>query len=428
MSARSGSKRAPRCSRAGSDREESVLGRYDSAFRFLFALERYGVKAGLENIRVLLAHLGNPERSYPAIHVAGTNGKGSTSAMIAASLTAAGFRTGLYTSPHLVEFTERIRIDGRKIPPRRLAEYTRILRPRIADTRATYFEAATAIAFRYFADEGVDIAVIETGLGGRWDSTNVITPLVSVITSIGLEHQEYLGNTVRSIAREKAGIIKPGVPCVVGAIASPAIDVILARSARLGSRVIRGCRSSAIRNARFTSAGVTADFTAGGRTIRRLHVGAAGAFQALNASVALHALNWTGAVSGGFAVGESAVRRGFSSLNDLTGFSGRLQRIGRDPAIFADVAHNPDGIGALDGLTRGAPQREIQGRLRRRAGQDIRPDDRSPEAPGEDVLLRPREDTQVEGPASIIGILPCPTVPRPRRRYGRGRITDGGRR
>ncbi|HLF14725.1 MAG TPA: Mur ligase family protein, partial [Bacteroidota bacterium] len=210
----------------------------DPSLRFLHGLQGSGIKAGLGNIRVLLLYLGRPERSFPSIHVAGTNGKGSTSAMIAAALTAAGFRTGLYTSPHLIDFTERIRIDGKKIPLRRVSAYTRRLRRTIRAAKATFFEATTAIAFQYFADEGVDVAVIETGLGGRWDSTNVVTPLVSVITSIGMEHREYLGNTLRKIAFEKAGIIKRGVPCVVGNIPVPAMDVIKNRAARLNSRVI----------------------------------------------------------------------------------------------------------------------------------------------------------------------------------------------
>ncbi len=291
--------------------------------------------------------LENPERSFPAIHVAGTNGKGSTSAMIAASLTAAGFRVGLYTSPHLVDFTERIRIDGRKMPIHRVADYTRHLRRQIRRSRATFFDATTAIAFRYFADEGVDIAVIETGLGGRWDSTNVITPLVSVITSIGMEHREYLGNTLRKIAFEKAGIIKRGVPLVVGDIGRPAIDVILKRAARLDSKVTPIARSTSIRNSRPDAAGLTADFEAGGKMFRRLRVAAAGGYQAHNARLALQVLRTLGTAAPSFALPVDAIRCGFTSLRELTGFSGRLQLISRDPTILADVAHNPDGMIAL---------------------------------------------------------------------------------
>ena len=182
----------------------------------LYDLQMFGMKVGLQNIWALTDIFGHPELQFPCIHIAGTNGKRSTSSMIASILTASGYRTGLYTSPHLVHFSERIRIDGRAIPEREIVRYTKDMMPAIKKLQATFFEATTAMAFRYFADQSVDIAVIETGLGGRLDATNIVTPLLSVITNIGLDHTEHLGISLFAIAGEKGGIIKPFVPCIVG--------------------------------------------------------------------------------------------------------------------------------------------------------------------------------------------------------------------
>jgi dihydrofolate synthase/folylpolyglutamate synthase len=267
--------------------------------------------------------------------------------MIASCLTAAGFRTGLYTSPHLIDFSERIRIDGRKIPAARLAAYVRLLKPGIVRTKATFFEATTAIVFSWFADEGVDIAVIETGLGGRWDSTNVVTPLVSVITSIGLEHREYLGNTLRKIAFEKAGIIKPGATCVVGDIDGAALDVIRRRAAARNSKLVRAFAATSAGNVRFDLDGLTGDFRVGARMIRGLRVEAGGRYQEGNARLALQTLDTLGSADPDFSVGERAIRRGLGSLRRSTGLAGRLQLVARKPPMIVDVAHNPDGVAAL---------------------------------------------------------------------------------
>jgi dihydrofolate synthase/folylpolyglutamate synthase len=253
----------------------------------------------------------------------------------------------LYTSPHLVDFRERIRIDGVMIPGARLAASTGRLRPEIVRTQATFFEAVTAIAFSWFADSGVDIAVIETGLGGRWDSTNVVTPLVSVITSIGLDHREYLGNTVRRIAFEKAGIIKPGVPCVVGEIDGGALDVIRRRAASTGSKVVRISNGTSAANVRSRLDGLTADFRIGRRVLKRLRVDARGSFQETNARTALLALETLGSTHPDFTVGQGDIRKGLGALHRLTGLAGRLQVIAGTPPIILDVAHNPDGAAAL---------------------------------------------------------------------------------
>ena len=200
---------------------------YRETIAYLFGLQKQGIKFGLSTSRELLARLGDPHRRYRSVHIAGTNGKGSTAAFLARILRAAGFRTGLYTSPHLVDFTERIRVDGVAVSEDRVVELAGRARAAADGLVApdgsgpvtpTFFEVTTAMAFTHFAEAGADIAVIEAGMGGRLDSTNVITPLVSVITNIDLEHTEYLGTTIEAIAAEKAGIIKPGVPVVLSLI------------------------------------------------------------------------------------------------------------------------------------------------------------------------------------------------------------------
>ena len=218
---------------------------YHATLSYLYSLQYRGMKLGLRNVRTLVLAAGNPQRRFPSIHVAGTNGKGSTSSFIAACFTSAGYRTGLYTSPHLERFNERIRIDGLEIPDAEIVRLTRMLRPAIERTNATFFEATTVIAFSWFAREGVDVAVIETGLGGRLDATNVLKPMISVITNVALDHQEYLGNSLRMIAREKGGIIKPRTPVVTGSEDPDVIRVLKGiarkRSARfhLAGRVVR---------------------------------------------------------------------------------------------------------------------------------------------------------------------------------------------
>ena len=191
---------------------------------YLGHLQHFGIKLGLENVTTLLLALGHPQNRFPAVHIAGTNGKGSVSAVLDAMLRAHGLRTGLYTSPHLARVEERIRVDGRMIAPRRFRERLAGLKTVIDGLMAegklvyhpTYFEVLTALAFVEFAERGVDVAVLEVGLGGRFDATNVVRPLVSVITTIAMDHEKHLGTTLREIASEKAGIVKPGIPVVCG--------------------------------------------------------------------------------------------------------------------------------------------------------------------------------------------------------------------
>jgi dihydrofolate synthase/folylpolyglutamate synthase len=188
---------------------------YQQAIDYLYSLQKTGIKLGLENIRQILNFLNNPQNKFKSIHIAGTNGKGSTSSFIASILSEMNFKVGLYTSPHLVRFNERIRIDGKEIEDDFLVEMINFLKPQIEKIKPTFFEVTTAIAFEYFSEKKVDYGVIETGLGGRLDSTNVLLPEVSVITKIGFDHKEFLGYTIEKIAREKAGIIKEKIPVII---------------------------------------------------------------------------------------------------------------------------------------------------------------------------------------------------------------------
>jgi dihydrofolate synthase/folylpolyglutamate synthase len=322
---------------------------YRESLRYLYALEYRGMKFGLRNIRTLAGGAGHPERDFPSIHVAGTNGKGSTSAFLASAFTEAGYRTGLYTSPHLVRFTERIRIDGKEIDGQRLVEYVRRLRPLIEKTQATFFEATTCVAFLYFADEKVDVAVIETGLGGRLDATNILRPLVSVLTNVSLEHTEMLGTTVRAIAREKAGIIKPSTPVVTGATDPAVLGVLRRRAASCGVRLRESSKSiSIVRHARGKTVSLASHRLAPGR----LNPGLKGEHQIQNAALALLALDTLLRASPGRnmfgALTSAVIRRAFERVAENTGLRGRLESLGhRGRTILLDVAHNPAGMRML---------------------------------------------------------------------------------
>ena len=214
---------------------------YNEAVAYLYAsrppFHQVGAaayKPGLENTLRLMAHVGNPHERLRAVHVAGTNGKGSTSHLIAAALQASGLKVGLFTSPHLVDMRERIRINGVPVPEEAVVDFVRQHRDFLDELQPSFFETMTALAFTYFVRENVDVAVVEVGLGGRLDSTNVLTPVLSVITNIGLDHTEFLGNDLPSIAREKAGIMKPGVPCVIGETDPQTRDIFIERARECG--------------------------------------------------------------------------------------------------------------------------------------------------------------------------------------------------
>jgi dihydrofolate synthase/folylpolyglutamate synthase len=300
---------------------------FGDACRFLFARQASRIKWSLGPTEGLLAVLGHPERHFPAVHIAGTNGKGSTCAFVAAELRARGWRVGLYTSPHLVSVRERVMVDGVPIGEEAFAEWTTFLKPHIEQLDASFFEATTAIAFADLAARGVDIGVIEVGLGGRLDATNVITPLVAVVTKIALEHTDYLGPDLASIAREKAGIAKPAVPFVTGERDAAVQRVLVAEAGRRGATPV-----------------VVVDTARPGTR----PLGLAGRHQVANAWVALAALN---ALPAPFDPAGAAFPESFGRAY----VPGRFDVRGR--WIF-DVAHNPDGARVLaDTLAEVAPPR-----------------------------------------------------------------------
>lgn len=330
---------------------------YQSIIDYLFGLQKQGIKFGLSNSIQLMELMGDPHRRFRSVHIAGTNGKGSTAAFLAGMLEAAGCRVGLYTSPHLVSFTERIRINGVPVTEERVVELAEQVRARYEGALSadggpltpTFFEVTTAMAFTCFADEQVDIAVVEAGMGGRLDSTNVITPLVSVITNIDLEHTDYLGTTLEQIATEKAGIIKAGVPVVTGVVQPEVIGVIERQASLAGSSVFRLPRDF---SAERMTAGPAQEFDYRGlhSLLPSLRISMLGRHQVGNACLALAAAECIGRA--GLAIPEAALRSGLARAR----WEGRLERVAQGPDIYLDGAHNPASArvlaDALPDLTR----------------------------------------------------------------------------
>jgi dihydrofolate synthase/folylpolyglutamate synthase len=311
------------------------VGAYEETLAWLSGLEvTSGWDLRLERMRAALARRGHPEEEWPALHVAGTNGKGSTAAMLDAILGAAGHRTGLYTSPHLVDFTERMRVGGRTIPRDAVVALVAELRAALepAGIHLTHFEFATLIAFEWFSRVGIDVGVIEVGLGGRLDATNVVRPAVTAITSIARDHEEYLGHEIASIAGEKAGILKPGVPVVVGPLPTEAEDVVAARAREVGAVLHHA--------GRLGDGGDGLVFEGAGARWDGLRVGLAGGFQRDNAAVALTAL---ALVRDRFPCAETAVRAGLAGVR----WPGRLAVVAERPRVVLDGAHNPAGTATL---------------------------------------------------------------------------------
>jgi len=312
--------------------------------KFLYSLQSFGIKLGLRNIEILLKFAGNPETKFPSVHIAGTNGKGSTSAMIASVLTASGYRVGLYTSPHLVSFNERIRVNGRMISDDDLSKYTNYFKSQITKTKATFFEATTAIAFQYFADQQVDIAIIETGLGGRYDATNVVHPLLSIITTINYDHTEHLGNTLKSIAFEKGGIIKQNTPCITGVTQQEPLSVLKDITREKSAPLIQSQKASSISAFEYDISGLTLSIKTKNFVYQNLKISLAGEHQSLNARTALVAIEQLQQRCGFSKISEATVRAGLGDVQSYSGFHGRLEIVQTDPLLIVDVGHNPDGI------------------------------------------------------------------------------------
>jgi dihydrofolate synthase/folylpolyglutamate synthase len=339
---------------------------YQDAIDFLFTslpmyqrLGKAAYKSNLDNTHRLDQWFGHPHRSYPSIHVAGTNGKGSVSHMISSVLQASGLRTGLYTSPHLRDFRERIRISGQKIPEEEVTAFVSGNQEIIREIQPSFFEMTVAMAFDYFARGKVDVAVFETGLGGRLDSTNIITPVLSIITNISLDHTEFLGSGLISIAREKGGIIKEGVPLVLGRAREPTEEVLLAMARERNAPVVRANRIYHPRFRTLNSDGsMQLRFSReGSPALESLRCDLSGAYQEENILTALAALevlqklNWK--------ISYADLLQGFASVVTTTGISGRWQTVGHNPRSICDTAHNVEGIAAVVRQIREIPWKRL---------------------------------------------------------------------
>jgi dihydrofolate synthase/folylpolyglutamate synthase len=311
----------------------------------LFAMTFHaGIKPGLERIEHMCEGLDNPHQRYPVIHLAGTNGKGSTSAMIASILVEAGYKVGLYTSPHIRSFNERIRIGNELISNEDIARLAVPLMESAKAVGGTFFEVTTAMAFQYFAERRVDVAVIETGLGGRLDATNVCMPLASIITSIDFDHMEYLGNTLTAIAGEKAGIIKEGAPAIVGHVDASIRGVFERKATSCSTSIVFaedvvGIEVDTIYPDLTMSVAVIKD------DIRQYFVAdLAGEHQAANIQTAITALP---ALRSVYFVDDDHVRSGLQHMRRNIGLRGRCELYSSSPRVVLDVSHNPGGIAAL---------------------------------------------------------------------------------
>ncbi len=319
---------------------------YKATLQFLYAnlpmFQRVGAaayKADLTNTIALCEELGNPQHQFKSIHIAGTNGKGSSSHMLAAILQTAGYKTGLYTSPHLKEFTERIRINGREVSKSFVIDFVERIRPAIERIQPSFFEITVAMAFDYFAQQKVDIAIIEVGLGGRLDSTNVITPLASLITNISWDHKELLGDTLPKIASEKAGIIKPQVPVVISERQVDVVGVFAAKANESNSQI------------QFASDVFKVDSsTEGNFHIHNRETGSnmnllldlKGTYQRKNVAGALAIVDVLR--KNGFTISNDHVVHALQNTTTLTGLKGRWQKLSEQPLIICDTGHNEGGI------------------------------------------------------------------------------------
>lgn len=277
-------------------------------------------KKDLTNIKALCKILHEPQNSYPTVHVAGTNGKGSTSHMIASVLQAAGYKVGLYTSPHLKDFRERIRVNGQPIDETTVIDFIETHQSFLVHQQLSFFELTVGMAFEYFSTQEVDIAVIEVGLGGRLDSTNIIRPLVSVITNIGLDHTQYLGETLKEIAFEKGGIIKREVPVVVGEFQEEVIEVFQSLAKAVNAPV----------------------FIADHFINENFETDLLGVYQKKNMKTAVQCLRLLDQM--GFEIGDDQVKKGLKNVSRYTGLKGRWQVLGENPKVICDTAHNREGL------------------------------------------------------------------------------------
>lgn len=352
---------------------------YQETLDYLFSqlpmfqrLGKAAYKADLVNTLALDEHFNHPHRQFRSIHVAGTNGKGSTSHMLAAVLSQAGYRVGLYTSPHLKDFRERIKINGQPIPKEEVVMFVENNKAIFEQIRPSFFEMTVALAFDYFAREKVDVAVVEVGLGGRLDSTNIITPELSVITNIGLDHTDLLGDTLEKIAFEKAGIIKPNVPAVLGESNLAYLHVFTAKAEEVGTSLVLADRMLTVEDHGFSSNGWQW-FRVNGPSLvagDQVEIDLGGAYQEHNILTVLAAIQIL--VNRFPRVSPAAVMQGLSSAAQKTGLMGRWQILGINPLVVCDTGHNVDGIGYVVKQLELTPHRKLHFVLGMVSDKDVR--------------------------------------------------------
>lgn len=329
---------------------------YSDTINYLYSLQKYGIKLGLDNTVKLLSCFNNPQASFKSVHIAGTNGKGSTSAMIASILQSAGFKVGLFTSPHLVSFTERIRVNNEQITESEVVELADEIKLKVESLKLevknskfgtfepTFFEVVTVMGFIYFERENIDWAVIETGMGGRLDATNVLMPEVSVITSISYDHKDFLGETISAIAEEKAGIIKNRIPVVTSEQEPAVMDVIKKKAAEKGSGLFIYGKDFSVTAKKEDSNGSIFDYC-GDMELEGLEIFLAGRHQILNAALAVKTsevlIKKSALLASRLAAG--VIKSGIENME----WHGRLEFISDNPPILIDGAHNPSASSVL---------------------------------------------------------------------------------
>jgi dihydrofolate synthase/folylpolyglutamate synthase len=316
-------------------------------------------KANLDNTIELCKRLDNPQHKFKSVHIGGTNGKGSTSHMLAAILQTAGYKTGLYTSPHLKDFRERIRINGQMISEQEVIDFVTEHQNDFDEIRPSFFEMTVGLAFDIFAKQKVDIAIIEVGLGGRLDSTNIINPLLSVITNIGWDHMNLLGNTLQLIAAEKAGIIKPGIPIIIGEYQPEVVDIFIEKAKEEGSRIsfasdlkdvslkseVSSLKSNISQINEFIDIKVTSASSDLGLKTLDFRLDLTGIYQLKNVKTVLCAVDELRLQ--GFHITDTHIKTALSQVKNLTGLHGRWEILNKHPLTICDTGHNPEGVQAV---------------------------------------------------------------------------------
>ena len=336
---------------------------YDKTLHYLFGLRTFGIHLGLEVSKLLAAKVGNPQRHYPAVHIAGTNGKGTTAVLIESVLREKGLKTGLYTSPHLVHFNERIRVNGTPIEDEEIMDYANYLKDSVDKSGASFFEATTVIAMKYFADMEVDIVVAEAGLGARLDTTMLVEPVVSAITSIDLDHTQYLGESVEEIAAEKVHVMRQGIPCIVGNNSQAVFNIFDEFARKSKCEYQKASDICSIQDINYGKGGVKIEVQFKDRSIENLSVPLMGVHQRENIQTSLAVIEAIPDIS----ISDEQIKKGFDEVS----FRGRMEIVSEDPLVIYDVAHNPSAVKSLiESVRLHYPDKNITGLLAILKGKD----------------------------------------------------------